>query len=112
MNFANIIEKKVLNRERLNDEEGLYLLTEAPLVWLGRLAMDERLRRWPRREVSFIIDSNPNYTNICDTDCHFCAFYRRPQDSDSYALTVDQVMEKIARASALGVTTVLLQGGH
>lgn len=109
---ANLIEKKLLNRERLNSQEGLYLMTEAPLLWLGRLAQEERFRRIPEKEVSFVIDSNPNYTNICDTDCHFCAFFRRPKDNDSYALTIEQVMEKIARSEKLGVTTVLLQGGH
>jgi cyclic dehypoxanthinyl futalosine synthase len=76
------------------------------------LAQTERFRRIPEKEISFVIDSNPNYTNICDTDCHFCAFFRRPKDNDSYALTVEQVMEKIARSEKLGVTTVLLQGGH
>lgn len=110
--LAHIIEKKVLNKERLNAEEGLYLLKEAPLLWLGQLAQNERLRKHPQKNITFVIDSNPNYTNICDTDCHFCAFFRRPQDSDSYSLTVEQVMEKIARSEKLGVTTVLLQGGH
>jgi cyclic dehypoxanthinyl futalosine synthase len=111
-NLAHVIEKKIRDRERLTDAEGLFLLTEASLVWLGALAQEERFRRLPGREVSFVVDSNPNYTNICDTDCHFCAFFRRPQDSDSYTLTVEQVMEKIDRSSRLGVTTVLLQGGH
>lgn len=110
--LSHIIEKKLLNRERLNAAEGLFLLKDAPLVWLGRLAQNERFRRIPEKEISFVIDSNPNYTNICDTDCHFCAFFRRPQDNDSYTLTVEQVMEKIARSEKLGVTTVLLQGGH
>lgn len=108
----HVIEKKLLNQERLNAEEGLYLLKEAPLNWLGALSMDMRFLKNPQKVVSFVIDSNPNYTNICDTDCHFCAFFRRPKDNDSYTLTVDQVMEKIARAEKLGVTTVLLQGGH
>jgi cyclic dehypoxanthinyl futalosine synthase len=106
------IEKKISEGIRLDANEGMYLLKEAPLVWLGRLASDVRNRKNPRNEVSFVIDSNPNYTNICDTDCHFCAFYRRPKDPDSYTLSLDQVMAKIDRAQKLGVTTVLLQGGH
>ncbi|MCG3203352.1 MAG: Cyclic dehypoxanthine futalosine synthase [Elusimicrobia bacterium] len=107
-----LIEKKILNRERLTSQEGLFLLKDAPLNWLGQMAMEERYRRSPEKEITFIIDSNPNYTNICDTDCHFCAFFRRPQDKDSYTLTIDQVMEKIDRSVKLGVTTILLQGGH
>lgn len=106
------IQEKIARRERLTSEEGLFLLTQAPLVWLGRAASEIRDQRNPPSEVSFVIDSNPNYTNICDTDCHFCAFFRRPKDQDSYALTVEQVMERIQRASKLGATTVLLQGGH
>src|SRR3989338_266458 len=109
MDLLHSIEKKVLDHQRLDPEEGLFLLKEAPLIWLGRLAHDKRFRDLPKNEVSFVIDSNPNYTNICDTDCHFCAFFRRPQDKDAYTLTVDQVMEKIDRVAKMGVTTVLLQ---
>ncbi len=112
MTNAESIEQKLASGERLNSEDGLFLLNGAPLVWLGALAHQVRMKRIPEAEVSFVIDSNPNYTNICDTDCHFCAFWRRPQDSDSYTLTVEQVMEKIDRSSKLGATTVLLQGGH
>ena len=110
--LSHVIEKKVRARERLTDAEGLFLLKDASLVWLGALAQEERFRKLPEREVSFVVDSNPNYTNICDTDCHFCAFFRRPQDADSYTLNVEEVMQKIDRSSKLGVTTVLLQGGH
>jgi dehypoxanthine futalosine cyclase len=71
-----------------------------------------RLRRIPERRVTFVIDTNPNYTNVCITDCQFCAFYRRPGDKGAYTLTVDEVMEKVAFAAREGATTVLLQGGH
>jgi len=107
-----LIEKKILEGIRLNDQEGLFLMREAPLVWLGRLASEVRTRKIPNKEVTFVIDSNPNYTNICDTDCHFCAFFRRPQHKDAYTLTVDQVLQKIDRVRKWGVTTILLQGGH
>lgn len=106
------IEKKINNGERLNPHEGLYLVTKAPLIWLGRLAQQQRFKKIPKNEITYIVDSNPNYTNICDTDCHFCAFFRRPKDKDAYTLSVDDVMEKIERSSKMGVTTVLLQGGH
>jgi len=71
-----------------------------------------RFRHNSEARVTFVIDSNPNYTNICDTDCVFCAFYRKPGDQDAYWLTVEQVMEKIQSAVDQGATTVLLQGGH
>jgi cyclic dehypoxanthinyl futalosine synthase len=97
---------------RLSRADGLVLLREAPLTELGRLAAAVRNRRTPPDEVTFLIDSNPNYTNVCVTDCGFCAFYRRPGESGGYTLTVEQVMEKVAHAAAGGATTVLLQGGH
>jgi cyclic dehypoxanthinyl futalosine synthase len=106
------IERKVLNGERLNAQEGLYLLKDADLLPLGSLAQEARFRRHPEPHVTFVIDSNPNYTNICDTDCLFCAFYRKPGASDGYWLTVPQVLEKIGAAVEQGATTVLLQGGH
>ncbi len=106
------IQEKVLARERLSREEALWLLREAALLDLGQLAHAARFRHNPEPIVTFVIDSNPNYTNVCITDCVFCAFYRKPGSQDGYALTIEQVMEKVKRAADLGATTVLLQGGH
>ena len=98
--------------ERLSSEEGLRLLREAPLLELGERAQATRSARIPGRRVTFVVDANPNYTNVCITDCVFCAFYRKPGDREAYTLTVDQVMAKVERAMQRGATTVLLQGGH
>ncbi len=106
------IEDKVGAGKRLDRAEGLWLLTEAPLLELGSIAQDARFRRLPDKRVTFVIDSNPNYTNVCITDCQFCAFYRRPGDKDAYTLTVDAVMAKVEFAARQGATTILLQGGH
>ena len=106
------IRDKVEADQRLDRDEGRWLLTEAPLLDVGSLAQAARFRRVPEPRVTFVIDTNPNYTNVCITDCQFCAFYRRPGDKDAYTLTVDEVMEKIAWAAAQGATTALLQGGH
>jgi cyclic dehypoxanthinyl futalosine synthase len=112
MNWPDI-EKKVLAGERLQPGEGLRLLSEdVPLLELGALAQNVRNGKTDPSRVSFVVDSNPNYTNVCDTDCLFCAFFRRPREADAYALSVDQVLEKIAKAVGLGATTILLQGGH
>ena len=80
---------------------GCWLLTEAPLLELGSLAQDARFRRIPERRVTFVIDSNPNYTNVCITDCQFCAFYRKPGDPEAYTLTVEEVhgQGRVRRAS-------------
>jgi cyclic dehypoxanthinyl futalosine synthase len=108
---AEIRETRDAGR-RLDRAQGLWLLTEAPLVDVGALAQRERFRRIPERRVTFVIDSNPNYTNVCITDCQFCAFYRKPGDPEAYTLTVEEVMAKVAFAAERGATTVLLQGGH
>src|SRR5215467_5607962 len=97
---------------RLSRDEGRWLLTEAPLLEVGQLADIVRRRLHPAGEVTFAIVTNPNYTNVCVTDCQFCAFYRKPGDPEAYTLTVDEVMAKIASAVERGATTVLLQGGH
>jgi cyclic dehypoxanthinyl futalosine synthase len=106
------IQAKIEAGERLDRTDGHWLLAEAPLLDVGSLAQELRFRRIPERRVTFVIDTNPNYTNVCITDCQFCAFYRRPGDKEAYTLTVDQVLEKVDFAAREGATTVLLQGGH
>ncbi|MGH7390905.1 MAG: cyclic dehypoxanthinyl futalosine synthase [Candidatus Rokuibacteriota bacterium] len=106
------IAGKALNGQRLDRAEGRWLLAEAPLLELGALAQQVRFARIPERRVTFVIDSNPNYTNVCVTDCQFCAFYRKPGDPEAWTLTVDEVLAKVESAAARGATTVLLQGGH
>jgi cyclic dehypoxanthinyl futalosine synthase len=106
------IRDKAEAGKRLDREEGLWLLAEAPLLPLGSLAQEDRFRRLPDKRVTFVIDTNPNYTNVCITDCQFCAFYRKPGHPEAYTLTVDEVMAKVESAARNGATTVLLQGGH
>ena len=105
------IRSKVAAGERLMSAEGEWLLSEAPLTALGELANAERFRRHSEAEVTYVIDSNPNYTNICNVDCVFCAFYRHADAADAYAHTVEEVLEKVGWAVEQGATTVLLQGG-
>jgi len=107
------IEDKVLRGERLSPEEGVHLLSDAPLLDLGALAQQVRARRTDPSIVTYVIDTNPNYTNVCTVDCHFCAFYRKPgyQGPDVYTYDVEGVMKMMERAHQLGATTVLLQGG-
>jgi dehypoxanthine futalosine cyclase len=106
------IADKVRNGKRLEREDGRFLLAEAPLLELGALAAEARYARLPDKVVTFVVDTNPNYTNVCITDCQFCAFYRKPGDPEAWTLTVDEVLGKIESAAARGATTVLLQGGH
>ena len=106
------IQAKVSAGERIAHAEGLWLLKEAPLLELGALAQEVRFRLIPEPRTTFVIDSNPNYTNVCITDCQFCAFYRKPGHPEAYTLTVEEVLKKVEFAAERGATTVLLQGGH
>ena len=107
------IESKARRGERLSPEEGVYLLAEARLTELGALAHEMREKKTDPRLVTYVIDTNPNYTNLCTVDCHFCAFYRKPKAnaSDAYTHDVEGVMKMMETAHQLGATTVLLQGG-
>jgi dehypoxanthine futalosine cyclase len=96
---------------RLSRAEGARLYREAPLLELGQMAAARRAELHPGGVVTFVVDSNPNYTNVCDVDCIFCAFYRHEGDGDAYTYSVEQVLEMIGRARERGATTVLLQGG-
>jgi cyclic dehypoxanthinyl futalosine synthase len=105
------INTKIRNHERITREEGLALLQKFSLLDLGALANEIRFQKNPKPEVTFVIDTNPNYTNICTVDCIFCAFYRHPGEKGEYTRTVDEMIQNFKRAAANGVTTVLLQGG-
>lgn len=99
-------------QERIDEKAALQLLTHAPLGELMAAAHAQRMRRFPDGRVGFVFDTNPNYTNVCVTQCRFCAFCRRPGDPQAYTLSPEQVAEKVSKAADLGATTVLLQGGH
>jgi cyclic dehypoxanthinyl futalosine synthase len=92
-------------------EEIARLLREAPLFELGRAADDVRRRLHPDGAVTYIVDRNINYTNICVCGCSFCAFYRDPSAPDAYVLPEEALSKKIEETLSLGGTQVLLQGG-
>ena len=92
--------------------ELLELYERAPLTELGALADAERRRRHPEGIVTFIVDRNINYTNVCVADCKFCAFYRRPKHAEGYVLSFEEIGRKIDEAKAIGAVQILLQGGH
>ncbi|MDH3216547.1 MAG: dehypoxanthine futalosine cyclase [Candidatus Krumholzibacteria bacterium] len=105
------IRQKVLDGKRITREEGFYLLTEAPLLDLAPLAQTVRFRHNPDPVVTFVVDTNLNYTNVCDAYCTFCAFYRTDKARDAYTHSIEDMMKMFASAQQMGVTTVLLQGG-
>jgi cyclic dehypoxanthinyl futalosine synthase len=90
----------------------LHWYQRAPLLELGAEA--DRIRRalHPEGIVTYIVDRNINYTNVCVADCGFCAFYRRPQHGEGWTLSYEQIGAKIDEVKALGGVQILIQGGH
>jgi cyclic dehypoxanthinyl futalosine synthase len=110
MNSSSIYTK-IKDNERITPEEGVFVLKNAELLDLGDLANQVRYRKNPQPRVTFVIDTNPNYSNVCNIDCIFCAFYRHEGEDGVYTYTVDEMIQNFKRAAANGVTTILLQGG-
>jgi cyclic dehypoxanthinyl futalosine synthase len=103
---------RVAAGERLDRAGALELYLDAPTALLGRLADDVRARKHPDGIVSYIIDRNVNYTNVCVARCSFCAFYRPVGSADGYVLGFEEIFRKIDETIALGGGQLLLQGGH
>jgi len=102
----------VVDRSSGEFRDALELYERASLLELGRLADQERYRHHPDEIVTYIIDRNINYTNVCVADCKFCAFYRRPKHGEGYVLPFEKIGEKIDECRAIGGVQILLQGGH
>lgn len=99
------------DKNRITKEEGLRLLKEADLLELGRMADEMRNKLHPEGIVTFIVDRNINYTNICINRCLFCAFWRNEHDPEAYVLGKDELFSKIDETIRLGGTQILIQGG-
>ena len=105
--------EKALGGERISDDDAVALLRSRDLVEVGRVANEVRNRTTDPSKVTFIVDRNLNYTNVCVTDCDFCAFYRRPGDvREGYLLPKPVIYKKIEETLAIGGTGLLMQGGH
>jgi cyclic dehypoxanthinyl futalosine synthase len=106
------IAERVRNGGRIDASDALSLYRDAPLSLLGELSDGIRARLHPEGTVTYIIDRNVNYTNICVARCNFCAFYRPVGSGDGYVLSFDEIFRKIDETIALGGVQLLLQGGH
>jgi len=102
----------VIDRQSSEFRSFLGLYQHAPLLELGRLADAQRQRLHPGDVVTYIVDRNINYTNVCVADCKFCAFYRRPKHAEGYVLSFEEIGRKIEEAKQLGAVQILMQGGH
>ena len=106
------ILKNILSQKRITKEEALLILKDFPTLEIGQLASIAKKQKGIDKNVGFVIDTNPNYTNICDTECLFCAFWRKKSQNDAYVLSLDKILEIVRTSYHNGATTVLLQGGH
>jgi len=108
----DLIAEKVRRGGRVTGEEALELYRGAPTSLVGRLADGVRARKHPESIVTYIIDRNVNYTNVCVAKCSFCAFYRDVGSPEGYVLGFDELFRKIDETVAVGGVQLLLQGGH
>jgi cyclic dehypoxanthinyl futalosine synthase len=109
---VDTLTAKIRGGERLDRADALELYLHAPTPLLGRLADEVRARKHTGGVVTYIIDRNVNYTNVCVARCNFCAFYRPVGSGDGYVLGFEEIFRKIDETIALGGGQLLLQGGH
>ena len=96
---------------RLSPEEAVVLYNDAPLHSLMAAAHQRRLRMHPSGEVTYLVDRNINYTNVCTINCQFCSFYRPPGHEETYTQTYEEISQRIAELEAIGGSRILMQGG-
>ena len=111
---AEVLEigAKVEAGERINFDEAVILLEKADLFDLGSLAHSIRMKKHPELDVTYVIDRNINYSNICDCGCRFCAFFRAPGKDGGFVISREELSQKIQETIDLGGTQILMQGGH
>ena len=100
-----------MSKKRLTKKQALSLLKKVDLLELGERADDIRKELHPEKVVTFVVDRNINYTNICINKCRFCAFWRDKKDKDAYILSKEELFKKIEETLQLGGTQILMQGG-
>ena len=112
MIWREILENQLQSENApLSVEDALILYSEAELSDLMYVASERRKTQVPGNRVTFLIDRNINYTNVCTINCHFCSFYRPPGHDDNYTQTVDQISERIVELEGIGGSRILMQGG-
>jgi cyclic dehypoxanthinyl futalosine synthase len=107
------LTEKIISGARLSHDEALATWRLFDFTELATLAQKVRFIHNPEPSVTYLIDRNINYTNVCNSDCSFCAFYRyNPRDPEAYVISREALASKVDEAVALGASRILLQGGH
>ena len=102
---------KITSDQRLDVDEALALYQSGDFLFLGDWANRKRLALHPEKKVTYVVDRNINYTNVCTSECLFCAYFRRQQDKDAFIISTEALTEKIEETLELGGTQILWQGG-
>ncbi|HEY0614905.1 MAG TPA: cyclic dehypoxanthinyl futalosine synthase [Candidatus Elarobacter sp.] len=110
MSVADLLDRAAAGG-RLTFEEGVRLYRDAPLHELGAAAHARRMAMYPGTDVTYVIDTTINYTNVCNVHCTFCAFFRPEHHAEGYTMSHDQVLERVKFAADQGATQIMIQGG-
>jgi len=110
VSLADVLDRAVAGG-RLTLDEGVQLYREAPLHELGAAAHARRTALYPGDDVTYVIDTTINYTNVCNVHCTFCAFYRPEHHAQGYTMSHDKVLERVKHAADMGATQIMIQGG-
>jgi cyclic dehypoxanthinyl futalosine synthase len=110
LSIDSLLEKAAFGG-RLSLAEGVRLYNEAPLHALGAAAHHRRMALYPGNDVTYVIDTTINYTNVCNVHCSFCAFFRPEKHGEGYTMSHDDVLGRVAWAAAQGATQIMIQGG-
>ena len=111
MSWSQILESHMSTGERLSVDDAIILYRDAPLHALRRSANQRRIEMNGNREVTYLIDRNINYTNVCTINCQFCSFYRPPGHDENYTQTIEEISERVRQLEAIEGTRILMQGG-
>ncbi len=110
MSLANLLDKAATGG-RLSLAEGVDLYENAPLHELGAAAQHRRMSLYPTNDVTYVIDTTINYTNVCNVHCSFCAFFRPEKHGEGYTMSHDEVLSRVKFAADQGATQIMIQGG-
>jgi len=110
LSLANLLDKAATGG-RLSFDEGVRLYKDAPLHELGAAANHRRFAMYPTRDVTYVIDTTINYTNVCNVHCTFCAFFRPEKHGEGYTMSHDEVLSRVKFAADQGATQIMIQGG-
>ena len=111
MSWSEILESHMTSGSRLSQKDAVILYRDAPLHALRRAANQRRIEINGDKQVTYLIDRNINYTNVCTINCQFCSFYRPPGHEETYTQTLDEISQRVVELEAIDGTRILMQGG-